>query len=85
MFTIAPPFWHLDQSNSTNCVTVIPEARINERSVPGANSRCRGTDKLAGLPDLTNDMASVLPVFDPSSLLKDSYGSLSGNGGQFRH
>src|ERR1700682_2790277 len=40
------------QSNSTNCVTVIPDARINERGVHGAKSRCNGTDKLAGLPDL---------------------------------
>ena len=39
-------------SNSTNCMTDMPEARINDRSVPGANSRCWGMDKLAGCPGL---------------------------------
>jgi hypothetical protein len=41
------------QSNSMNSLTVIPEARINERSVPGATSRCCGTDRLAGFPGFT--------------------------------
>ena len=40
------------QSISTNCVTGMPEARIKDRSVPGANSRCWGMDKLAGCPGL---------------------------------
>jgi hypothetical protein len=30
----------LTQSNSTNCATDIPDARIKARNVPGANSRC---------------------------------------------
>jgi hypothetical protein len=41
------------QSNSMNSLTVIPEALINERSVPGATSRCCGTDRLAGFPGFT--------------------------------
>ena len=38
--------------SATNSSTDIPAARINARSVPGANSRCCGTDKLAACPGL---------------------------------
>jgi hypothetical protein len=39
-------------TRATNSSTDIPAARINARRVPGAISRCWGTDKLAACPGL---------------------------------
>jgi hypothetical protein len=38
--------------HATNSCTDIPAARINARSVPGATTRCWGTDRLAACPGL---------------------------------
>jgi hypothetical protein len=40
------------QIRSTNSATVIPAARIRDRRVPGASSRCCGIDRLAACPGL---------------------------------
>ena len=51
--------------SATNSCTGIPAGRINARSVPGAISRCCGTDKLAACPGLMR--ITWLPRFAISS------------------